>query len=91
MAEILIPESERLPLQDGRAYYDEYPGMKLVDADSNEELGTIRSLLELSSGNILSVRLTDGKERLITMAGEEIKRVDRSARVVYAKLLEELN
>ncbi|HYM21543.1 MAG TPA: ribosome maturation factor RimM [Candidatus Kapabacteria bacterium] len=88
-AEILIPANDRLPLPDGKAYYDEYPGMKVLDAETNKEIGLVGQILEGGAGPILSISLHNGSTRLTTMAGEEIRRVDRTARTVFVSLLEE--
>ena len=88
-AEILISASDRLPLPEGKAYYDEYPGMKVIDAETNEEIGSVAQILEGTQSPMLSLSLKDGSRRLVTMAGGEVVRVDRSARTVTVKLLEE--
>jgi 16S rRNA processing protein RimM len=88
-AEILIPASDRLPLPEGKAYYDEYPGMKVIDAVTNEEIGSVLQLIEGTQSPILNIGLKDGSRRLVTMAGGEVMRVDRSARTVTVTLLEE--
>lgn len=89
-AQVLIPESETLPPPKGKAYYHEYPGMNVVDADSKEVIGTVRQHLEMPAGNILVLTMRDGSERLMTMAGEEFVGVDRETRTVTVRLLEEL-
>lgn len=88
-AEVLIPISERLPLKNGRAYHDEYPGMMVVDASTKEEIGKIKELIEMPAGNVLVITLLSGDERLITMAGEEFKKVDRAKKMVEVELMEE--
>ncbi len=88
-AEICIPISERLPLPDNRAYYDEIIGMKVVDNESGEELGIVRDIREMPQGDLYTVKLKDGSEKLITSAGEEIKKLDKKKKEVRVKLLEE--
>lgn len=90
-AEVLIPEADRLPPPKGKVYYDEYPGMKVVDEETKEELGTVREHLEMPAGNILVLRMKDASERLVTMSGTEVVRVDRGEKTVFVRLLEELN
>ncbi len=89
-AEILILAEERLPLKKGLAYLDEYPGMAVIDKKTKAAIGVVKDIMEMPAGNILVVRLDNGTERLITMAGEEVTAVDRSKREVTVSLLEEL-
>lgn len=89
-AEILILPEERLPLKKGLAYLDEYPGMAVLEDGTKKEIGKVKDILEMPAGNILVLRLEDGSERLVTMAGEEITDVDRAKRTVTVSLLEEL-
>lgn len=86
-AEIYIPISERLPLADDRAYYDEMEGMKVVDNESNEELGIVKEVMPMPAGDMFVIRLNDGSEKLVTSAGEEIIEMDKKKREVRVKLL----
>jgi 16S rRNA processing protein RimM len=90
-AEVLIPESDRLPLPKGKVYHDEYPGMKVVDEASKEAIGTIREFLEMPAGNVLVIAMNDGTERLVTLSGTEVVRIERDEKTVFVSLLEELN
>src|SRR5437763_2950555 len=76
-AEIYIPISERLKLPKNKLYYDEIIGMKVVDNDSGEELGSIKTVNELPSGDIFTFALKDGSERLVTSTGNEIIGFDK--------------
>ncbi|MDP4219584.1 MAG: ribosome maturation factor RimM [Bacteroidota bacterium] len=90
-AEIYIPISERMPLSEGRAYYDELAGMKVVDDDSDEELGTVKEVMPMPAGDVYVIRLIDGSEKLVTSAGEEIVRMDKKKREVRVRLLANFN
>lgn len=90
-AELLVPGGERLALPKGLAYLDEYPGMKVFDDATNEQIAVVKDLIEMPAGNILVLELTDTTERLLTMSGNEIVDVDREARTIRVQLLEELN
>jgi 16S rRNA processing protein RimM len=86
-AELYIPISERLPLGEDRAYYDELAGMSVVDNESGEELGTVKEVMEMPNGDMYVIRLKDGSEKLVTSAGEEIIRLDKKKREVRVRLL----
>jgi len=87
-AEVYIPISERLPLGDDQAYYDEIEGMSVIDDQSGEELGTVKEVMEMPNGDMYVFRMKDGSEKLVTSAGEEIVRLDKKKKEVRVKLLE---
>ncbi|MEO6939188.1 MAG: ribosome maturation factor RimM [Candidatus Kapaibacterium sp.] len=89
--ELLIPESERMPLPEGKAYFDQIIGMKVVDDATNEELGKVRDVLEMPAGTVYVIDLLTGEEHLVTTAGEEVKKVDVKKNEVRVSFLEELN
>jgi 16S rRNA processing protein RimM len=89
--ELLIPESERMPLPEGKAYFDQIIGMKVVDDATNEELGKVRDVLEMPAGAVYVIDLLTGEEHLVTTAGEEVKKVDVKKNEVRVSFLEELN
>jgi len=90
-AEICIPISERLPLPDEQAYYDEIAGMQVVDNETNQELGTVKEVREMPNGDLYVITLNDGSEKLVTSAGEEIIRTDKKKREVRVRLLADYN
>ncbi len=90
-AELLIPAMARPELQEGRAYYDEIIGATVVDDNSDNVIGIVEDIMEMPAGDILVVRKTDGDEHLITMMGEEIKKIDTKKKQVRVVLLEEWN
>lgn len=88
-AELYIPISERLPLTEGQAYYDEIVGMSVIDDEGGEELGTVKEVMEMPNGDMYIFKMKNGSEKLVTSAGEEIIRMDKTKREVRVKLLEE--
>lgn len=86
-AEVYIPITERLPLPKGMMYYDEIEGMKVIDHESGDELGIVKEIREIPNADIYVFRLTDGSEKLVTSAGNEIVKVDKKRREVRVKLL----
>jgi 16S rRNA processing protein RimM len=87
-AEVYIPISERLPLPEGRAYYDELEGMKVIDNDSSEELGIVKEVREMPNGDMYIIKLNDGSEKLVTSAGEEIVKMDKKKKELRVKFLQ---
>lgn len=88
--EILIPESERPAMPEGHAYYDQIIGMDVVDEESGEKIGVVADIFELPAGDVLSITLNDGSEKLVTSAGEEVRAIDVKSNTLKIKLLEEL-
>ena len=86
-AEILIPVSERPKLPEGRAYYDEVIGLNVVDDETGEVLGRVRNILDLPASDVYVLDL-NGKEHLLTNAGEEIRSLDLKKKELRVKLLE---
>lgn len=89
--EIVIDESERLPLPDNEAYVDELVGMKAIDERTGSEIGVVTEVLELPSGNIISIGLPDGEERLVHRNSPEFVRIERSQKRITVNLLEEFS
>lgn len=86
-AEILIPESERPKLPDGRAYYDEIIGMSVVDDTSGAVLGRVSNVLDMPAGDVFVLDL-NGMEHLVSNAGEEIRAIDLNKKELRVTLLE---
>ena len=87
--ELLVPLSERPALPEGRAYYDEVIGMRVVDDDTGEELGTVADVIDMPAGDVFVLTLEGGREHLVTGAGDEVRRIDTKKKELRVKLLEE--
>jgi 16S rRNA processing protein RimM len=86
--EIVIPESERPKLPKGRAYYDEIVGMAVIDDESGAQIGKVTDVMETSAGEIFVLDL-EGKEHLVTNAGEEVRQINVAKKQVRVKFLPE--
>jgi 16S rRNA processing protein RimM len=84
---IYIPITERLPLPKGKIYYDEIEGMKVVDDENGEEIGSVKEIQEMPAGDLYVLKLVNGSEKLVTSTGGEIKKIDKKKREVRVKLL----
>ncbi len=87
--EIVIPESERPQLPEGRAYFDQVIGMTVIDDETGEELGRVRNVLDMPAGDVF-VLVLNGAEHLVTNAGNEIRKLDVKKKQLRVKLLENL-
>ena len=90
-SELLIPISERPKLRKGQVYFDEIVGMSVVDDQSGAQIGNVTEILEMPAGDVVVFERLDGEEHLITMRGEEIKKIDTAKKELRVSLLEELN
>jgi len=86
-AEILIPETERLKLPKGRAYYDEVIGMAVIDDESGTQIGTVKNVVDMPSADIFVLDL-NGTEHMVTNAGEEVRALDVKKKELRVRLLE---
>ncbi len=86
-AEILIPESERPKLPEGRAYYGDLIGMSVVDDSSGAVLGRVTNVLDMPAGDVFVLDLS-GAEHLVTNAGDEIRAMDLKKKELRVTLLE---
>jgi 16S rRNA processing protein RimM len=86
-AELLIPESERPKLPDGRAYYDQIIGMIVVDDETGSAIGTVSNVLDMPAGDVFVLDL-NGEEHLVTNAGEEVRSIDIEKKEIRVRLLD---
>ncbi len=85
--ELLIPESERLALPKGRAYYDEIIGMTVRDDETSATIGVVKDVLDMPAGDVFVLDL-NGAEHLVTNAGEEVRKIDVAKKELRVRLLE---
>jgi len=69
-----IPQSKRKPLPDDAYYPDQLVGLRVETSDGNR-IGTVTAVLPYPAQNLLSVD-RDGREVLIPMVKEFVKKVD---------------
>ncbi|MFI5202043.1 MAG: ribosome maturation factor RimM [Candidatus Kapaibacterium sp.] len=85
-SEILIPESERPKLPNGRAYYDEVIGLTVVDDESGQSIGHVTNVLDMPASDVFVLDL-NGEEHMITNSGDEIRAIDLKKKELRVKLL----
>ena len=70
------------PLVEGEFYLHELVGMAVVKHAGKVPVGTTHSVYEAPQGLLLGVRSEEGKEHLIPLNADNVRRVDRGARVI---------
>ena len=87
-AEIFIPEAERATLPEGRAYHDQIVGMTVIDDETGEAIGAVKSVLDMPASDVFVLDL-GGNERLVSNVGEEVVRFDIASKELRVRLLHE--
>ncbi len=82
--QLLIPESERLPLPENMVYFSDMPGLKVVD-ETGAEIGKVREILENAASELLLVDTQKG-ETLIPWNEHFVKKIDLPSQVVHVDM-----
>lgn len=86
--ELYLPLSALPKLEGNRFYYHEIKGFRVIDEEAGE-LGTVRDVLELPQQALFQI-MHQGKEILIPVVDQVIRRVDREHRILYIRAPEGL-
>lgn len=79
-AELLVDRDELRPLAEGEYFLHELVGLEVVD-ETHGSLGAIREVYD-TAGQVLASVKVDGRERLLPLRRETVRRVDREARTI---------
>lgn len=74
--DVLITEEELRELPEDTFYIKDLIGLCVIDADSGHKIGKINDVLQNSAQDIYQITLNNGKEALIPVVSEFIKKVD---------------
>jgi 16S rRNA processing protein RimM len=88
-AEVRLPFSERLPLQEGEYYQSDLIGCELLDRGTGERLGVVTGLQEYGGPLLLEVE-TKGEPLLVPFARAICVEIDVANRRIQADLPEGL-
>ncbi|MFC5532419.1 ribosome maturation factor RimM [Cohnella yongneupensis] len=87
--ELKVPETDRVPLDEGEYYVRDIIGCEVVTEDG-ETLGTITDTMSPGANDIWVVKLPKGKELLLPVIDDVVLNVDIAARKVKVHLMEGL-
>lgn len=94
-AEVRIPISERPPLPDGEYYYSDLVGCEVVEAGTEERLGSVTGWTEAGGAGLLHVEVPGrADELLIPLSRSICIEIDTAAKRIVVDLpegLKELN
>jgi 16S rRNA processing protein RimM len=82
--QLLIPESDKLPLPEDMVYLSDMPGMQVIDING-ESIGSVVEVLEQGAQELLVVA-TPKKEIHIPWNDHFVKKVDKVVRIVEVDL-----
>ncbi|MDI3257196.1 MAG: ribosome maturation factor RimM [Kyrpidia sp.] len=87
--ELKVPESELVPLPEGRYYIHQLVGCRVVD-EEGEDLGELVEVLQPGANDVYVVRRAGAKDLLIPAIPSVVKRVSVDDRLMVVSLLEGL-
>jgi 16S rRNA processing protein RimM len=93
-AEVRLPLSERMPLEEGAFYEADLIGCEVVERDTGTALGTVTALRDAGGPGILEIQTGDGGELLVPFARAICVNINVGARRIEVDLpegLKELN
>jgi 16S rRNA processing protein RimM len=83
-AEVLAPESDLAPLEEGEFYWYELVGMEVV-TDQGERLGEVKSIIPTGANDVLQV-MSRERETLLPNIPDVVKQIDREKKLITVHL-----
>lgn len=84
---IVIEETERMELEEGKFYYYELIGMDIISG--GEVIGKLESVENYGGQDLLKIRLNEGKkEALIPFIDDFIKKIDADNRKIEIEVID---
>jgi len=77
---------EEAPLEEGRHYIADLVGLRAVDAETGEEIGTVRDVLSLPANNVYVI--TGAREILVPAVPDFVDGIDFDAGLIRLRLIE---
>lgn len=86
-SEILVRESERVPLPDGTYFIDSLIGLKVRSREGGS-IGVVEDVLSNSKQSLLLVKTNSGAELNLPFVGAFVKNVDEKSKEITVELIE---
>jgi len=87
---ICVPKEERAILREGEYWIEDLIGMSIIEAETGNILGKVQDIVRNGGNELYLVDGLDGKEHLIPVIGEFIKKIDERSRSIYVALIDGL-
>lgn len=88
--DLMVTRENAVPLAEGEYYLYDVIGAKVIDDDSEEEIGVIRDVMETGANDVFVIDTKDGTEVLFPSIPDCIKKVDTDAGIVRAHVMKGL-
>ena len=85
--DIYITENDLRVLPEDTYYIKDLVGLKVVDYQSGDTIGTVSDVLQNSAQDIYTVKLENGKEIMIPAVSEFIKEISMDEKNIKVKLI----
>ena len=85
--DIYITENDLRELPEDTYYIKDLVGLKVVDYQSGNTIGTVSDVLQNSAQDIYTVKLENGKEIMIPAVSEFIKEISMDEKNIKVKLI----
>ncbi|MDD4376590.1 MAG: ribosome maturation factor RimM [Eubacteriales bacterium] len=85
--DIYITENDLRELPEDTYYIKDLVGLKVVDYQSGDTIGTVSDVLQNSAQDIYTVKLENGKEIMIPAVSEFIKEISMDEKNIKVKLI----
>ncbi|MCR5676238.1 MAG: ribosome maturation factor RimM [Lachnospiraceae bacterium] len=73
--ELFVTRDNATPLAEGEYYVADVIGLKVLDADSGEELGHITDVIETGANDVYEMRRSDGRTAMLPAIKDCVKRI----------------
>jgi len=87
---VMIKASERVPLPKGSFWVDDVVGLRVVSADTGEEIGKVEAVLQTGAHDVYSVRTPQGEVRMMPAVREVVLRILPEEGIMEVRPLEGL-
>ena len=88
-ADVMIDRKDAVPLEEGEYYIADLIGLKVV-SDEGGELGTLKDVMQTGANDVYIVKGEDGKEILLPVIPECIRKVDLENALVTVHVMKGL-
>ena len=87
---VMVKASERVPLPEGSFWVEDVIGLRVVSADTGEEIGKVEAVLPTGAHDVYSVRTPQGEVRMMPAVREVVLRILPEEGIMEVRPLEGL-
>ena len=87
---ITVAKEDRVELSENEFWIDDLKGMKALDFETGEELGTLEEILETGSNDVYLIRTAEGSLKPVPAIQSAVRKVDMASETIYLTVPEGL-